>query len=351
MALKGVDVSYANGSIDWGKAKSAVDFAIIRSSFGSDLPSQIDAFFYQNVAGCEKNGIPYGLYHFAYFIDEKTAKGEADFAIRLAKECGNVRFIALDIEEDSQRYARSMGKSPDWTACAVAFLERIKNAGYTPVLYTNQSWITSIFDYEKLRSYTLWYAAPGATFPKYSPAVWQYDWTGKVPGMNGDVDMDLCYTDELFIDKITYFRKNKVTDNEITQMFSAQIVNKYVIITSTNGVNIRSGASTSYKILGAIPYNITVKITRQTSGGGHIWGLTTYNGVTGWIACDFTKEIEIGKAKETDSGKFKSGTIVTVKGYEGLKFVVSSDSGDTVMVAPKDDQTITVSRDKIVLSK
>lgn len=71
--LKGIDVSYANGSINWSKVKNNIDFAIIRSSFGSDLPSQTDSQFHQNVAGCKKYNIPFGTYHFAYFVDTKTA--------------------------------------------------------------------------------------------------------------------------------------------------------------------------------------------------------------------------------------------------------------------------------------
>ena len=50
--MKGIDVSYANDSINWSKVKSSgVEFAIIRSSFGSDLPSQIDNQYYQNASG------------------------------------------------------------------------------------------------------------------------------------------------------------------------------------------------------------------------------------------------------------------------------------------------------------
>lgn len=343
MSYKGIDVSYANGSIDWNKVKESIDFAIIRSSFGSDLPSQIDSFFYQNVAGCEKNGIPYGLYHFAYFVDEKTAKDEADFAIRLAKECQNVRFIALDIEEDSVRYAQRVGKAPNWTSCAVTFLERIKAAGYLPVLYTNQSWMTSVFNYEKLRSYKLWYAAPGASAPKYSPSIWQCDWEGSVPGIHGDVDMDLCYDETIFSGK----SKSSRNQPEISQIYSSKAVDKHVIVTSTNGVNIRSGAGTSYNILGAIPYNITVKVTRQTSGGGYTWGLTTYNGVKGWIACDFTKEIGSVKTEKEES-TFKKGTVVQVKNAVDLNFVVIASENGKVKLAPMDGQTITVDNNSVV---
>lgn len=206
--LKGIDVSYANRHIDWEQAKEEIDFAIIRSTFGSDLPSQTDSFFNNNADGCVKNGIPFGLYHFAYFVNEKTAKEEAEFAIKKANEYKEyVKFIALDVEEDSVKYAINMvrGKAinqmPDWTVCALVFLERIKEAGYTPVLYTNQSWITSIYEYDKLKEYKLWYAAPGAKDPKYNPSIWQYSWTGKVSGVIGDVDMDYLYDESLISKK------------------------------------------------------------------------------------------------------------------------------------------------------
>lgn len=196
---KGIDVSYANGSIDWSKAKNDISFAIIRSSFGSDLPSQIDSYFYQNANGCKKNNIPFGIYHFAYFIDEATAKAEADFAIRLANEYKDrVKFIALDIEEDSESYAKRVGARPNWTNCAVAFLEKVKSAGYTPVLYSNQSWLQNQLNFDKVKKYKLWYAAPGAGSPKYSCAIWQYSWSGKINGISGDVDMNYLYDESLF---------------------------------------------------------------------------------------------------------------------------------------------------------
>lgn len=195
---RGIDVSYANGSIDWNEAKNDIDFAIIRSSFGSELPSQIDAQFYQNASGCVKNNIPFGTYHFAYFTSVQKAKDEADFAIKLANEYKKyVKFIALDIEEDSERYAKNVGSIPNWTECAIAFMERIKSAGYTPVLYTNQSWITYKYNWEKLKNYPLWYAAPGASSPKYSCDIWQYGWKGKINGIIGDVDVDYLYTESL----------------------------------------------------------------------------------------------------------------------------------------------------------
>ena len=201
MTMRGIDVSYANGPIDWAKVKKSglVDFAIIRSTFGSDLPSQMDSYFFQNASGCVKNNIPFGTYHFAYFINRDKAIEEAKFAIRKANEYKNyIRFIALDIEEDSERYAARVGASPNWTECALAFCETVKDAGYTPVIYTNQSWMTYKFDWSKLSKYPLWYAAPYASAPKYKCSIWQDAWNGKIPGIIGNVDTDVCYDDSLF---------------------------------------------------------------------------------------------------------------------------------------------------------
>ncbi|MBQ3970299.1 MAG: hypothetical protein II685_07445 [Clostridia bacterium] len=289
---KGIDVSYANGSIDWAAAKKDIDFAIIRSSFGSDLPSQIDSYFYQNANGCVKNNIPFGTYHFAYFTSVEKAKGEADFAIRLADEYKDkVRFIALDIEEDSVRYARAVGSVPNWTDCAVAFCERIKAAGYTPVIYTNQSWIESVFNWDKLKQYKLWYAAPGASKPKYDCAIWQYSWNGHFSGSIFNTDMDYCYDDELVDGKKETEKPIPSEKEQISQINSSKPVDYDVIITAEDGVNIRCGASTNYKKIGAIPCGVKVHISKQTSGGGYTWGLTTYAREIGWIALEFTKKV------------------------------------------------------------
>lgn len=196
---KGIDVSYANGSIDWTKVKKAgIEFAIIRSTFGSNLPSQIDSQFFQNAQGCVKNKIPFATYHFAYFVNEQKAKEEADFAIKKANEYKQyVKFIVLDVEEDSERYANNMGYKPDWTACSIAFMERVKSAGYTPVLYSNYSWLKHKYNFDKLKNYKLWYAAPDVSKPTYDCAVWQYSWKGKVSGISGDVDMNYLYDNSL----------------------------------------------------------------------------------------------------------------------------------------------------------
>ena len=232
--IKGIDVSYANLSIDWSEVKkSGIEFAILRSTFGSESESQIDSQYFKNATGCVKNNIPFATYHFAYFVNEKTAKDEADFAINKANEYKKyVKFIGLDVEEDSVRYAKNMGYNPDWTACSIAFMERIKSAGYTPVLYSNYNWLKNVFNYNKIKNYKLWYAAPDATKPAYTCAIWQYSWKGKVNGINGDVDMNYLYDKTLIKSPVKASKSvkaSKTTGNTNTTKKSVETLAKEVI--------------------------------------------------------------------------------------------------------------------------
>ncbi|MBQ8058040.1 MAG: CHAP domain-containing protein [Ruminococcus sp.] len=65
-------------------------------------------------------------------------------------------------------------------------------------------------------------------------------------------------------------------------------------ITSNTGVNLRSGAGTSYDLVGAIPYGKTVAVLETKEQDGYIWGYTSYNGVCGWFVTDFAQLISGG---------------------------------------------------------
>ena len=197
--LRGIDVSYANGKINWANVKkSGINFAILRCGFGSESADQVDSQYYNNADGCTKQGIPFGIYHFAYCTNVSKAKEEAEFAIKLAKKYKDCKFIAYDIEEDTLRYCSQMGVThtrATLTACAKAFLEAVKAAGYTPVLYANYDYINNRYNYDELKNYYLWLAYPGASSAGRDCGMWQYSWVGKVSGINGEVDMNYMYDD------------------------------------------------------------------------------------------------------------------------------------------------------------
>lgn len=99
-------------------------------------------------------------------------------------------------------------------------------------------------------------------------------------------------------------------DIEIYQLNSSKAVDYIVKVTATNGLNIRQGAGITFRILGAVPYNAVLKVTRYTSGGSYKWGLVEYDGIKGWIALDYTKKIDIDEvARDVIRGKYGNGDV------------------------------------------
>lgn len=60
-------------------------------------------------------------------------------------------------------------------------------------------------------------------------------------------------------------------------------------ITSDDGVNLRSGAGTSYGVIGFIDYNEVITVTKTTTSGGYKWGYVNHNGISGWCVLDYSK--------------------------------------------------------------
>ena len=87
-------------------------------------------------------------------------------------------------------------------------------------------------------------------------------------------------------------------------------VNEKWKITSDVGVNMRSGAGTSYGVVGAVPYNATVTVTKKTSSGGYTWGYTTYNGTSGWIALDYATKVSTTTTALTNNSTISSTNII-----------------------------------------
>ena len=95
---------------------------------------------------------------------------------------------------------------------------------------------------------------------------------------------------------------------EIYQLNSSKKVDYTVKVVASDGLNIRQGAGTNYNKLGAVIGGTILKVTRFTSGGAYKWGLIEYGGVKGWIALDYTKQIDIDEvARDVIQGKYGNG--------------------------------------------
>lgn len=192
--IKGIDVSYAQGAIDWQKVKaSGVEFAMLRASRGpvsSTRPASEDTTFQRNITEAAEAGIKVGVYHYLYAHTVSEAKQEAKFFIKTISPYQITYPVVLDVEEQSQA---NLGKSA-LTKIVKAFLDEVNAAGYYGMLYSNKSWLTTYLDMSKLTGYEVW-LAQWNTVPTYTGdfGMWQYTCKGIVSGIDGYVDLNLSY--------------------------------------------------------------------------------------------------------------------------------------------------------------
>lgn len=193
MSRYGIDVSEHNGAIDWSKVKKAVEFCFIRGGYGKN---NIDKRFVYNAKKCKANDIPFGIYWFSYALTVEQAENEAEYACNLADDYGAELGVCFDWEYDSDEYAKKKGyklSNKDRESFAIAFLEKVKQKGYTPILYTNPDYIHNKGFIKLINLYPLWLAQWGTTKPSIKCLYWQASCQGSVNGINTDVDVDISF--------------------------------------------------------------------------------------------------------------------------------------------------------------
>lgn len=200
---RGIDVSQWQGSIDWAKVKAAgIDFAILRvgGRYLGKNNSGIydDTTFAQNIQGATAAGIDVGVYFFSTAVTANEAAEEADFVLSRIKGYSLKMPVVFDWEANSSEY-RNYGLDAYYlNACANTFTARVKAAGYTPMVYFNDSTGYFGYDLSRLSDCPHWlaeYHVTTANVPTfyYDFAIWQYSDKGAVDGISGNVDLDIQF--------------------------------------------------------------------------------------------------------------------------------------------------------------
>ena len=302
MKEKLIDVSTWNGNIDWDKVyKSGVKYAMIRSSFGIENPNQVDNKFVRNITNAQRAGVKCGIYHYSYAKSAAEAKKEAEFCLKTIKGYKIDLPVAFDIEDSSQTH---LGKDT-LTSIVIAFCDRIKSAGYRPMLYCNPNWLCNYLHKDKLiNKYDIWLANWGVSAPSYNCAIWQYSENGSVPGISGSVDMNWIFKDYTSTKPSTV--KPSTSTKPITNVKS---VDYSVKVTAKAGLNVRKGAGTNYNIITALKCG-TVATVSKVSGN---WGYVGKYG--GWICLDYTAKVGTTSTVKSDKVYY------TVKSGDTLSYI------------------------------
>ena len=197
--LKGIDVSEWQVDIDWNAVKQdGYDFAIIRGGYSYTDPKTgkyehvVDEYFEQNMAGANAAGIPVGVYIYSKATNEAQAVEDAKF---LSEESTGYLVsypLVIDMEDSSQV---NLGKTA-LGKIAKAFSDEVKSAGYTPMIYTNENWYKNVVDMSYVSDVEHWVAAYGIEPDDSIPrGIWQCSSTGRVKGIDGNVDINFGYKD------------------------------------------------------------------------------------------------------------------------------------------------------------
>lgn len=195
---QGIDVSYYQGDVDWqAVAEQGIDFVMIRAGYRGFTDGYIskDVCFEQNAAGALAAGLEVGLYLFSQATDPDEAREEAQWLVDAAKDYNVTLPLAFDWEAISEYEARTDGMlGGEITACAEAFCEVVRAAGYTPCVYFNNWQGYYDYDLSAIDDAVFWVSNP-STWDDfyYAHSIWQYTYSGTLRGINGNVDRNLRY--------------------------------------------------------------------------------------------------------------------------------------------------------------
>lgn len=198
----GIDISYHAQMVDWDKlAASDVEFVMLRCGYRGYTEGGLvkDEKFEEYAAEANRVGIKLGVYFFTQSVTVEEAIEEAEFVLNLIKDYNIEYPVALDTEyinDDSARTNTEDISDELRSEMAIAFCEKIKEAGYYPVIYASENWMRRDMNLEMLNTYDFW----AAQYQEdndflYDFTIWQYTDKGSVPGIDTNVDMDISMVD------------------------------------------------------------------------------------------------------------------------------------------------------------
>ena len=195
----GIDVSSHQGVIDWEQVASAgIEFAFIRLGYrgysAGGLNADTNAL--ENLRGAKQAGLKVGAYFFSQAITLAEAREEAAFALSILGDTKLDLPLVFDWEFVSQEARTAEVDARTLTDMTKAFCRDVELMGYESMVYFNSSQATDLLYLKELQEYPWWLAMYDITmeFPCRAD-LWQYTNTGSVPGIAGNVDINLLFTD------------------------------------------------------------------------------------------------------------------------------------------------------------
>ena len=189
----GIDVSTWQGDIDFNAVRDAgCSFVLIRIGYYYDSV-KMDDHYLSNIKKAKDAGLDVGVY---FYTTDNTEKGVREHADWIAEQLGDTKLelpVAFDWEEFGgfQQYGMSIHDLNDYYR---AFSDQMKKHGYSTMLYSSKNFLNNFWT-EKTKSDSPVWLAHFVDETDYTGdyAMWQASCYGKIPGIYGDVDMNILY--------------------------------------------------------------------------------------------------------------------------------------------------------------
>lgn len=189
----GIDVSAWQSDIDFKAVRDAgCSFVIIRAGYYYSKIT-LDDYFQQNLKNAADAGLETGVYFYTTDRSEEDVREHVRWIVDQLDGQKLDLPIVFDWEEFShfQQYGMSIRDLNDVYA---AFADEVTKLGYQPMLYSSRNFLYTIWSEKTKQLSPVWLAHyVDETNYEGEYEIWQASAYGRIPGIDGDVDMDIRY--------------------------------------------------------------------------------------------------------------------------------------------------------------
>lgn len=205
--IRGIDISHYQGTVDWESLRHAmienspVRFIIIKSTEGV---GHLDENFNDNFYQAKEYGFIRGAYHF--WSVKSSARDQAYYFLKQVHlEEGDLPPV-LDVEQK-----RADMSTEDFQREVLTWLHIVEDKYHVkPIIYTYYKFKEQYLSDARFDDYPYWIAHYYVSKMEYKGAwkFWQHTDAGKLPGIEGYVDIDLYNGSYYDLRQLTIQRKD-----------------------------------------------------------------------------------------------------------------------------------------------
>ena len=350
----GIDVSRFQGTINWEQvAGSGIDFAMVRVGYRDAKTGEIkaDTNAKYNMQEAEKYGIKVGAYFFSTAINSNEAVEEANWVTSYIAKYAITYPVGYNCEGFENAASRQVNLTKDErSSVAMAFLDQIYSAGYTPIFYASQSersgdakWNTSQIQ-QKYKIWMAWYnqdVSGIAKGPAYDGqcAMWQYTSQGTVPGINGKVDVDVAYFGYNGTETAKDTSERETASADVEALMNFDAVDETVTAKSSTNLRNKPSQGSDSTVMVTLEHGQTAQRTGVSSSGWSrvVYEGNTYYAVSSYLTTDLSApKQETQQPQETSGFKTKftdCSETVTAKDVVNLRNKPSVTDEDSQVIA------------------